>query len=77
MLSRLPYVHVVHLVTELRRAAQDNQVNALAAEDGDIDLCLKAALMNDAADALESLLGERAANTPPPGNSNARDNGRY
>ena len=67
MLSRLPYVHVVHLVLELRRAADDNQSQAMADEHGDLDLCLRAALMNDAADALESLLAERTANTIAPG----------
>lgn len=56
------FTHVFHLVRELRRAAIENQNEAAVRDEGSFHLCLGAALANDAADALEALIAERAGN---------------
>lgn len=56
------FTHVFHLVRELRRAAIENQNAAAEQDEGSFHLCLGAALANDAADALEALIAQRAGN---------------
>jgi hypothetical protein len=63
MLTTPSYTHFFHLILELRQAAIDNVAEADSRDDGGLPLCLGAALANDAADALQSLLAERE--TPP------------
>ena len=62
MPNRLTHHHVLHLVSELRRSAVDGQQRVANYDDDGLELCLAAGLMNDAADALETLLSERSAN---------------
>lgn len=56
------FAHVFHLISELRRAAIENQAAAAERDEGSFHLCLGAALANDAANALEALAPHCAAN---------------
>jgi len=55
------YIHVRHLIGQLRSAALENDAAAMEHEHG-LGLCLGAALANDAADALEEFLRSSFAN---------------
>ena len=53
--------HLTYLIEELRQAATSNLARTNdAADEAILGLCLGAALANDAADALEAILFERA-----------------
>ena len=64
MATRLPYVHIAHLVSELRLTARETLDLTLSGDDAALLSGINAALMNDAADALEALAQERTANRP-------------
>lgn len=64
MPSPLPFVHIAHLISELRLTASETLDLTASGDGADLMACVNAALMNDAADALESLAAERSANRP-------------
>ena len=63
----IPFIHVYYLMDRLRFSAVEAQKEAMADERGGLDSCLRAALMNDAADALELMVRHSVANDDPHG----------
>lgn len=57
-----PFQHLYHLVGELRASARSAMAQAMLSETGDIGTGLDAALANDAADAIETLMARFWAN---------------
>ena len=62
MTPRPPYVHLVHLMAELRRAAGEATTSPTVYDDGGLALGLDPNLLNEAAEALEALMADRTAN---------------
>lgn len=66
-------IQVRHLVSQLRQAAILYQAMALERDDGCWELCVGAALANDAAEALEALQTERAPKNDRPSSQKDHD----
>ena len=62
-MSQIPFGHISYLISKLRTVAEDNVERSFGDDDEAWKLGTAAALMNDAADVLEALLGERLANS--------------
>jgi hypothetical protein len=63
MSALLPYTYIVHLVSELRLSAVENVEESFSNDEWSWKLGMVAALLNDAADAIEALANERQVNT--------------
>lgn len=62
MTPRLNPLQILHLISRLRRSAEEGQQRVDDYDDDGLQLCLAAGLMVDAADTLEALLSEWPAN---------------